>query len=118
MNKRKVLELLKPKVKMLGFSRRELINVADAIMSELTEDIMFYEESNINQKIDEYLSRKYNNANRQKDDKLSHVDWEQRRYEIAKNVLPSLIRIHCVIPNGKKQAVYESIELADALIER
>ena len=56
MNKRKVLELLKPKAKMLGFSRRELANVADAIMAVLPEDIEEAdEERSINQKIDEYL---------------------------------------------------------------
>lgn len=56
MNKRTVLELLKPKAKMLGFSRKELGSVAEAIMSALPEDIdEADEESTINQKIDEYL---------------------------------------------------------------
>lgn len=56
MNKRKVLDLLKPKAKMLGFSRKELAHVADTIMAALPEDIdEADEESSINQKIDEYL---------------------------------------------------------------
>lgn len=56
MNKRTVLELLKPKTKMLGFSRKELANVADAIMASLPEDIdEADEEISISQKIDEYL---------------------------------------------------------------
>ena len=56
MNKRTVLELLKPKAKMLGFSRKELAKVADTIMASLPEDIdEADEESTINQKIDEYL---------------------------------------------------------------
>lgn len=56
MNKRKVLELLKPKTKMLGFSRKELAKVADVIMAALPEEIdEADEESSINQKIDEYL---------------------------------------------------------------
>ena len=56
MNKRKVLELLKPKTKMLGFSRKELAKVADVIIAALPEEIdEADEESSINQKIDEYL---------------------------------------------------------------
>lgn len=56
MNKRTVLDLLKPKAKMLGFSRKELAHVADTIMAALPEDIdEADEESSINQKIDEYL---------------------------------------------------------------
>lgn len=56
MNKRTILELLKPQTKMLGFSRKELANVADAIMASLPEDIDEADEVNsINQKIDEYL---------------------------------------------------------------
>lgn len=56
MNKRKVLELLKPKTKMLGFSRKELAKVAEVIIAALPEEIdEADEESSINQKIDEYL---------------------------------------------------------------
>ena len=56
MNKRTVLDLLNPKAKMLGFSRRELGNVADTIMAALPEDIdEADEEAAINKKIDEYL---------------------------------------------------------------
>lgn len=56
MNKRTVLELLKPKAKQLGFSRKELARVADAIMTALPEDIdEADEESTIVKKIDEYL---------------------------------------------------------------
>ena len=56
MNKRKVLELLKPKTKMLGFSRKELAKIADVIIAALPEEIdEADEESSINQKIDEYL---------------------------------------------------------------
>lgn len=48
--------MLKPKAKMLGFSRKELAKVAEAIMAALPEDIdEADEESSINQKIDEYL---------------------------------------------------------------
>lgn len=56
MNKRKVLELLKPKAKALGFSRKELARVANVILDSLPEDLEEAdEESEVSRKIDEYL---------------------------------------------------------------
>jgi len=39
------------------------------------------------------------------------IDWEQRRYEIAKDILPTLL-----LPSGRKDAVKQSVEVADLLI--
>ena len=56
MNTRKVLELLKPKAKALGFSRKELASVANTILDSLPEDMdEADEESEVSRKIDEYL---------------------------------------------------------------
>lgn len=56
MNKRNVIDLLTPKAKALGYSRKELSNVADIILESLPEDMDEADEVNeVSRKIDEYL---------------------------------------------------------------
>ena len=46
------------------------------------------------------------------------IDWEQRRYEIAKDILASLVSVH---QSGLTDAVYDSLEAikhADELIKQ
>ena len=49
---------------------------------------------------------------------FNSVDWEQRRYEIAKAVLPTLISLHEAKWDINKQAIcFMAKEYADKLIE-
>lgn len=48
----------------------------------------------------------------------NEIDWEQRRYEIAKATLQSLISVHCGISTWKRQSVSDAVEFADLLIKQ
>lgn len=54
--------------------------------------------------------------------KAPKIDWEQRRYEIAKDCLPSFIQFLCNVTNGNdydfNPAITMAVNMADALIER
>lgn len=45
---------------------------------------------------------------------MKEIDWEQRRYEIAKDVFCSQVLKY---DNGKKLMAHYAVEYADALIE-
>ena len=46
------------------------------------------------------------------------IDWEQRRYEIAKDVLPSLMRVRFDVGYPLPQRVNLAIAYADELIKQ
>ncbi len=56
-------------------------------------------------------------------EKANEVNWEQRRYEIAKEVLPELVAISTeriawgLDPTGYSELAQQAVGLADALIE-
>ncbi len=45
---------------------------------------------------------------------LRSPDWEQRRYEIAKDILPHAILVYC--GKGLERGVKDAVMIADALI--
>lgn len=47
------------------------------------------------------------------------IDWEQRRYEIAKNMLAAFLSNSCpnVCGGGPKRQASDAVEFADALID-
>ena len=44
---------------------------------------------------------------------MKEIDWEQRRYEVAREIL----KMHLLFPRSKDEMAYLAVCVADALIE-